>query len=118
MKESRKENSIALVSRKEVMKHFTNLYISDQGENSDEDLIDGLIASVSLIIRRYEESTLNGSRRSQFKGDNSTRRSISKKKKNQITALTVESLTIFLEITKRTKKLKVLRTMKGCIKSY
>lgn len=81
MKESRKEKFVALVSRKEVMKLFNNSYISDQGEDSDEDLIDGLIVSVALIIKRYEESILNGSRRSQFKGGNSTRRSTSKKKK-------------------------------------
>ena len=63
MKDSQKEKSIALVSRKETMKHISDSDKSDQGEESDEDLTNELIASIALIVGHYKESKANEVRR-------------------------------------------------------
>ena len=63
MKEPSKEKSLALVSRKEVMKHINESNDLDQGEESGEDIIDELVASATLIFKRYEESRSNRARR-------------------------------------------------------
>ncbi|CAH1450439.1 unnamed protein product [Lactuca virosa] len=77
MKDSDKEKFVALMSRKETIKHISESENSDQCKQSDEDLTNELLASVALIVKPYKESRANRVRRAQFKGSNSVKRSTS-----------------------------------------
>lgn len=54
MKESNKEKFVALVSRKEVMNIISDSDGADQGETSNEEITDELVASSALIVKCYE----------------------------------------------------------------
>ena len=73
MKDSSKENLVALMSRKEAINHIGDSDKTDQGEETDEDFTEELVVSAALIVKRYEESKENRSRRAQFKGSSSTK---------------------------------------------
>lgn len=71
-----------MVSRKEAINLISDSDYSDQGETSNEEIIDELVANVALIDKHYEENISNGVQRAQSKGGSSMRRYISEKRKS------------------------------------
>lgn len=60
MKGSNKERFVALVSRKEATNLISDSDDSDQGETSNEEITNELVASSLLTVKHYEESRSNG----------------------------------------------------------
>lgn len=79
IKDSNKEKFMALVSRKEATNIISDSNDSNQGEGSNDDITDELVARVAFIVKRHEESKSNRVRRVLSKGGSSTRKHNSEK---------------------------------------
>lgn len=74
MKDPNKEKFVALFSRKEIS--VSDFEASDQHKTFDDVYLDELVASTTLIVKRYEESRSSGCKKSQSRGSISLARKI------------------------------------------
>ena len=60
MKESNKEKFVALVSRKEVVKHIKNSNDLDQGEESGEEITNELVGNTVFLLNNIKKADQMG----------------------------------------------------------